>query len=221
MNVLPDDSTALRRELVETARAAVATGLSVNASGNASARCHRGARHGFLVTPSGLACDQLDVDDIVFVDDAGAPVGSRKPSTEWHFHSVIYANRPDVGAVVHTHSPHATALACHRLPIPAFHYMVAVAGGPDIRCAPYATFGTQELSDRALEALDGRKACLLSHHGMIAFSETLAGAFALAVEVETLSAMYWRTLQVGEPSLLPESEMRAVLAKFETYRASR
>ncbi len=141
----------------------------------------------------------------------------RKPSTEWRLHRDIYASYPDAHAIVHAHAMFATTLSCLDRKIPAFHYMVAVAGGLDIRCASYATFGTQELSLAVVEALAGRKACLMSHHGMIAFSDTLASALALAIEVETLSAMYWRALQLGEPTLLPEAEMALVLEKFKSY----
>jgi L-fuculose-phosphate aldolase len=149
--------------------------------------------------------------------DGTVPAGKREPSSEWRFHRDILATRPDVGAVVHTHAMFATTLSCLRRGIPAFHYMVAMAGGDSIRCAPYATFGTQALSDHAVKALKGRKACLLANHGMIAVGGTLAEAMALAVEVETLAAQYWRALQVGKPILLPKAEMRRVLAKFATY----
>ena len=138
--------------------------------------------------------DRLDPDKVVFLRMDGSHKGRLLPSSEWRFHRDILAARPDLGAVVHTHSPYATTLACLGRGIPAFHYMVAVAGGPDIRCAPYATFGTQELSDHALEALDGRTACLLANHGMIAAGATLDKALALAVEVETLAGMYWRAI---------------------------
>jgi L-fuculose-phosphate aldolase len=141
----------------------------------------------------------------------------RAPSSEWRFHRDIYRARPDADAVVHTHAPFCTSLACLRRGIPAFHYMVAVAGGKDIRCAPYATFGTQSLSDHALAALDGRKACLLANHGMIGIGATLSAALALSVEVETLAEMYWRALQLGEPVLLDDAEMGVVLEKFRTY----
>ena len=213
----PPNWLELRQSLIDHARRMNAAGINQGTSGNVSAR----APDGFLITPSALAYESMKPEDVVAMSWDGAPRGGRSPSTEWRIHRDIYRARADAGAIVHAHAMFATTLSCLDRAIPSFHYMVAVAGGPDIRCAPYATFGTQALSDRALEALDGRKACLLSHHGMIAFSETLTDAFALAVEVETLSAMYWRTLQVGEPSLLPESEMRAVLAKFETYRAGR
>jgi len=156
-------------------------------------------------------------EDIVAMTQDGASRGSRLPSSEWRFHRDIYAARAEVGAVVHAHSPFATALACLGRNIPAFHYMIAVAGGSDIRCAPYATFGTQELSDGALRALEGRKACLLANHGMIAAGGTLADALALAVEVEGLAEQYCRALQIGEPRVLPDLEMAVVLEKFRTY----
>ena len=152
------------------------------------------------------------------MDHDGEARGGRTPSSEWRFHRDIYAARPEVMAIVHTHSMFATTLACLDRGIPAFHYMIAVAGGSEIRCAPYATFGTQELSDHAVRALEGRKACLLSHHGIIALGESLAQALALAVEVETLAEMYWRALQIGEPRLLDEEEMREVLTKFAAYK---
>jgi L-fuculose-phosphate aldolase len=175
----------------------------------------------FLITPSGLAYDRITPADIVAMSLDGTARGARKPSSEWRFHRDIYRERPETEAIVHTHAPFATSLACLDRGIPPFHYMVAVAGGRDIRCAPYATFGTQELSDRAVEALAGRKACLLSHHGMIAVGPSLAAALALAIEVETLAEMYWRAVQVGEPSLLSEDEMQRVLTKFASYGQTR
>ena len=158
--------------------------------------------------------------DIVAMPVAGrsdAARGARRPSSEWRFHRDIYRARSDAEAIVHTHAPFATSLACLQRGIPAFHYMVAVAGGDDIRCAPYATFGTQALSDRAVAALEGRRACLLANHGMIAIGASLGAALALAVEVETLSEMYWRARQLGEPVLLSAAEMRVVVAKFGSY----
>ena len=190
-----------------------AAGINRGKSGNVSARIDGG----FLITPSGLPYADTTTDDIVAVDETGTASGTRKPSSEWRFHLDIYRARPQAAAIVHAHSPFATTLACLDRGIPAFHYMIAMAGGNDIRCAPYATFGTQELSDAALCALDGRKACLLAHHGMIAIGETLKKALALAVEVETLAEMYWRALQIGEPRVLDDEEMRAVVAKFSTY----
>ena len=207
------DTRALRLAVVATAREMNALGINRGKSGNVSAR----TREGFLVTPSALPYDRTEPGDVVFVTSDGAPHGRRRPSSEWRFHRDIYATRADVSAIVHTHSPFATTLACLDRGIPAFHYMVAVAGGSDVRCAPYATFGTQALSDHALRALEGRRACLLAHHGMIAVGASLDAALALAVEVETLAEMYWRALSIGEPAVLPDDEMAAVVARFATY----
>ena len=212
-----EDSAALRRAVIGAAVAMNAAGINVNTSGNVSARCIRGARAGFLITPSRLPYDQLAAGDLVFVDDAESTIGDCRPSSEWRFHFGIYAARADVGAIVHTHSPHATALACQQLDIPSFHYMVAVAGGNDIRCAPYATFGTQELADHALAALESRRACLLAHHGVIACGVDLDGAFALAVEVENLAQTYIAVRALGAPKLLSDDEMRRVLERFAAY----
>jgi L-fuculose-phosphate aldolase len=213
--VNPPDTRDLRLAIVAVARAMNARGLNRGTSGNVSAR----ADGGFLVTPSALAYERTEADDIVFVGMSGAPSGRRKPSSEWRFHRDIYAARPDAGAIVHAHSPFATTLACLDHGIPAFHYMIAVAGGDDIRCAPYATFGTQALSDHAVSALEGRSACLLAHHGMIAIGDSLDTALSLAVEVEALAEMYWRAMQIAEPVLLSRDEMRDVLARFATYKA--
>ena len=177
----PEDSTALREAVIATARALNASGINVNKSGNVSVRCQRGPRTGLLLTPTGVPYERLATEDIVFVDASGRAVGRCEPSSEWRFHAAIYGVRADLEAVVHTHSAHATALACQGLPIPAFHYMVAVAGGTDIRCSDYATFGTQALADNVLAALAGRRACLLAHHGVIACGPSLEAAFALAV----------------------------------------
>lgn len=187
-------------------------------AGNVSAR----ARTGFLITPSAMPYAEMTPADIVQVDLDGRAKGpskpsTREPSTEWRFHHAIYATRPEVGAVVHTHSVFATALACLERPIPAFHYMVAKAGGNDIRCAPYAAFGTQELADEAVRALDGRLACLLSHHGMIAVGDNLDAALALAVEVEWMAEVYVRALQIGEPAALDDAAMREVIERFAAY----
>ena len=207
------DTTALRSAIIATALGMNAAGINRGKSGNVSARIDGG----FLITPSGLPYAETTTNDIVAVDEAGIASGTRKPSSEWRFHRDIYRARPQAAAIVHAHSPFATTLACLDRGIPAFHYMIAMAGGNDIRCAPYATFGTQELSDAALSALDGRKACLLSHHGMIAIGESLDKALALAVEVETLAEMYWRALQIREPEVLSDDEMRTVVAKFAGY----
>ena len=207
------DGTALRQAIIAAALQMNALGINRGKSGNVSARIDGG----FLVTPSALPYDETRPEDIVTVHKDGSATGTHVPSSEWRFHRAIYAARPEVQAIVHAHSPFATTLACLDRGIPAFHYMVAVAGGSDIRCAPYATFGTQELADHAVRALDGRDACLLSHHGMIAVGDSLKDALALAAEVETLAEMYWRALQLGEPSILDAREMESVLQRFAHY----
>lgn len=224
-NPVPEDSTELRAEVIATARGMNASGINVNKAGNVSVRCSRKRKAGFLITPSGVPYDTLTPPDLVFVP-LSAPAGDalpdgvagvHKPSSEWRFHFDILRSRREFDAIVHTHSQAATALACHHLGIPAFHYMVAAAGGHDIRCAPYATFGTQELSDHAIEALRGRKACLLAHHGVIACERSLARALALAIEVENLAGMYLRARQIGDPPVLSGTEMARVIEKFATY----
>jgi L-fuculose-phosphate aldolase len=203
----------LRDQLIKAARRMNALGINQGTSGNVSAR----VGGGFLITPSGLDYERTRLADIVRVGGDGRAVGRQRPSSEWRIHRDIYAARAEVKAVIHSHAMFATTLACLGRSIPAFHYMVAVAGGSDIRCAPYATFGTQALSDRALVALEGRKACLLANHGMICLGDSLKGALALAVEVETLAAQYWRALQIGKPTLLSKAEMVRVLEKFKGY----
>jgi len=204
---------ALREAMIATARRMNASGLNQGTSGNLSQR----VEDGFLVTPTGMDYEAMAPEDLVLMRFDGSHEGRRKPSSEWRFHRDILAARPEVGAVLHAHSMFCTTLACLRRGIPSFHYMVAMAGGVDVRCAPYATFGTEELSRHAVAALEGRKACLLANHGMLALGRDLAGAFKLAVEVETLAAMYWRALQGGEPVLLDAAEMAVVLEKFKTY----
>lgn len=199
--------------VAEFARNSVAAGLNQGTSGNVSAR----SPDGFLITPSGRDMTGLGAADVVPVAmDGGAPEGM-KPSSEWRFHRDIYAAFPEAGAIVHAHSPFAVALACLRRGIPPFHYMVAMAGGTDIRCARYATFGTQALSDAVIEALRDRRACLMANHGLVAWGKSLAGALALALEAEALCGQYLRCLQVGEPVLLNEAEMAEVLEKFRDY----
>ena len=203
----------LRSELVRMTNKLDELGLSHGASGNLSVRL--GA--GFLITPSGFGAEGLAEEDIVFVHLSGQSQGRWQPSSEWLFHRDIYVARPEFGAVVHTHSNAATALACLRRDIPPFHYMLALLGGDSLRCAAYATFGTQALSDNALLAMTDRRACLLANHGMIAAGKDLADAFRNAVEVENLSELYLRTLAVGEPVLLMEDEFADVLNRFATY----
>jgi L-fuculose-phosphate aldolase len=203
-----------RHAVIDGARRLGILGLNKGTAGNLSVRVDEDS---LLITPSGVPAEELRPQDIVLMDFDGTWRGEKKPSSEWRFHLDIMAGRPDVGAVVHTHAPFCTVLACLDKPIPPFHYMVAVAGGSDIRVAPYATFGTEELSRHALAALDGRKACLLSHHGMIAIGPDLSGAIKLAVQVEELAQQYVRILQLGTPELLSEEEMERVLEKFKTY----
>jgi len=203
----------LRAAVIETARRMNAAGINQGTSGNVSAR----TKNGFLITPSGARYETLAPADIVAMDGEGGHPAGQRPSSEWRFHKDIYRARPEAGAVVHAHAPYATTLACLGRDIPAFHYMIAVAGGETIRCAPYATFGSQVLSDHALAALEGRRACLLANHGMIAFGADLDAAFDLAVEVEALAGQYWRALQIGEPRLLSPDEMAEVLKKFRSY----
>ena len=203
----------LRRELVCVAGKLDAQGLNRGTSGNVSVRFSEG----MLITPSGMGAEGLSEDDIVFVHRDGTARGRWRPSSEWLFHRDIYAQRADAGAVVHTHSAAATALACLRKDIPPFHYMIALIGGDNIRCAQYATFGTQELSNNALAALRDRKACLLANHGMISTGNNLDDAFRITVEVETLSEMYLRALQAGEPVLLTAEEFRAAQQRFASY----
>jgi len=210
---MSDATMDLAVGVLATARAMNAAGINRGSAGNVSARCEGG----FLVTPTGMAYDECEPADMVKVGADGTPSGRRKPSSEWRFHHDIYAARPAAGAVVHTHSPFATALACQEQGVPAFHYMVARFGGADVRCAAYATFGSQELSDAIVSALDGRCACLMAHHGMVVFGRDLDQALALAIELENLCEQYWRVLQLGTPKLLPADEMRRVVAKFATY----
>ena len=216
-NAAGTSEQALRSAIVATALAMNALGINRGKSGNVSARGVSDGFDGFLVTPTGLPYDATAPEDIVPMTLDGQARGARLPSSEWRFHRDIYRSRADANAVVHMHAPFATTLACHSRGIPAFHYMVAVAGGRDIRCAPYATFGTQALSDHVVAALDGRRACLLAHHGMIAIGASLPEALALAVEVETLAEIYWRALSIGKPPLLTDAEMDVVLEKFATY----
>ncbi|MBV1934768.1 MAG: class II aldolase/adducin family protein [Parvibaculaceae bacterium] len=208
------DEDWARQEVIDTALGMSHSHLSPGKSGNVSRRF--GDK--ILITPSGMAYSDLLPDDIVALSLQGEILsGVRLPSSEWHFHCAIYQARADVRGVVHTHSPYATALACLCRPIPAFHYMVAVAGGDDIPCVPYATFGTDDLAAHVVAGLATRSACLLSHHGQIATGESLAKAYDLAHEVETLAQQYHLACQVGTPALLDGQEMTRVLEKFKTY----
>jgi len=204
----------LRKLVIATALEMSRSGLSPGRSGNVSVRFG----DGMLITPTGLAYETLAPKDIVFVDGVGAVPGKqRRPSSEWQFHLAVYRARSDVGAVVHTHSLHAVVLACAGRSIPAFHYMVAVAGNTDIPVIPYATFGSETLANNVAQGLADRQACLIAHHGAIALGKTLPEALELAQEVEVLAEQYTKVLALGPPAVLPESEMQIVLEQFKNY----
>lgn len=205
--------TDLRARLIATARAMQPAGLNKGTSGNVSVR----DGDGFLITPTGLPYDSLTPDDIPRMALDGSSQGRRKPSSEWRFHRDLYAARPEVGAVLHAHSPFAVSLACLRRDIPPFHYMIARFGGDTIRCADYAIFGSESLSTAAMAAMAGRKGCLLANHGLLVAGRDLDEAFALAVELEELCEQYWRACQLGQPVLLTPAEMAEVIEKFKGY----
>lgn len=204
------DHLELRRGIIETCLEMNRSGLNQGTSGNVSHRIPGG----MLVTPTSLPYAEMQVEDIVEMGFDGTYAGRRRPSSEWRFHRDIQKSRPDIDVVLHTHSVYTTTLAVHERGIPCFHYMVAVAGGIDIRCAPYACFGTQELSDYALEALQDRQACILGHHGLIVLAKNFARALWLATEVEVLAKMYVHALAIGEPPRLTEAEMARVMEQM-------
>jgi len=206
-------TTDPRDALIATARAMNDSGLNRGTSGNLSLRHD----DGMLITPSGVPYEELGPEDIVYIDARGTPEDDLPPSSEWRFHHDIYHARPEARAILHAHPVHCTALACLNRPIPAFHYMVAVAGGRDIRCAPYATFGTQALSDHVLQALAGRRACLMANHGLLCIASTLPRALDRALEIENLAQSYLACLAAGEPVILDDAEMERVLRKFADY----
>ena len=204
---------AKRRGIIAACLEMNRVGINQGTSGNVSVR----HADGLLITPTGMAYEALKPKDIVWLDLDGVAKGRRKPSSEWRFHCDIMRARPDVNAIVHAHPTYSTILAIMNKEIPPIHYMVAVAGGTSIRCAPYALFGTEELSRNAVAALEGRLACLLQHHGSIAVGATLSKAMWLAVEVEALARQYHGCLAIGKPPLLSEGQMAEVLAKFGSY----
>ncbi len=206
-------SKTLRQAIIDTSLEMNETGINQGTSGNVSAR----VQGGMLITPSGRPYKTMQPADIVFMHQDGRYEGDLVPSTEWRFHLDIMNSRDDVNAIVHAHPTFSTVIAILGKNIPRLHYMIAVAGGDDIRCAPYATFGTQALSDRAIEALRDRKACLLAHHGMIATGPDLAKAMWLAIETETLAKQYYYTLQIGGPPLLPKVEIQNVAERIHNY----
>jgi L-fuculose-phosphate aldolase len=203
----------LRQHMLQALRRLDALGLNRGSTGNLSLRLG----DGMLITPTGMGADDLGADDLVWLGFDGTLRGRWKPSSEWHFHQALYLDRPALQAVVHTHATHATALACLRRDLPAFHYMVAVAGGDSVRCAPYHLFGTEALSHAVVEAMQGRKACLLATHGLVSAGGSLAEAMKVMVEIESLCQTYLAALSAGTPVLLDGDEMAAVLERFRSY----
>jgi L-fuculose-phosphate aldolase len=211
-NRMTDAEYSLRKEIIVTCLAMEQKGINQGTSGNVSVRWN----DGLLITASGLAYETSAPEDIIFLEMDGTPHGPHNPSSEWRFHRDILRERPDIHAIVHAHPIYCTAQAITGRAIPAVHYMIAAAGGPTVRCAPYATFGTDELSNNAIEALRDRQACLLANHGLIACGPTLRRALWLAGEVETLAKQYALSLQLGDPVILPDDEIARVIQKFKT-----
>lgn len=203
----------LRTELLAACLSMSQLGLSKGTSGNISVRCG----DGFLISPTGVAYDKIRPEQVVMMHWDASYSGEVLPSSEWRFHRDILLARPELNAVVHTHSAHATAVSMLHRDIPAIHYMIADAGGPDIRCAPYRIFGSQELAEVVVTALQDRRACLMAHHGVVAAHVSIARALALAVTVEELACQYLLCLQFGEPPVLSDAQMADVLEKFKTY----
>lgn len=215
-----EQELALGRKIIETCRVLERRGLNQGTSGNVSVRLSPDPEDGFLITPTALSYDIMQPEDMVHMRFDGSHTGRLPPSSEWRIHLDILRGRADVGSVIHTHSGYSTTLACLRRDIPAFHYMIALFGGNSIRCSDYATYGTQELSDRVLKALEGRVAALMGNHGLIVLGPSLQRALALTVEAETLAMMYWRAVQVDEPALLSDAEVARVRKKFAAYGGS-
>ena len=207
------DESSLRQQLIAALQRLDTLGLNRGSTGNLSHRLG----DGMLITPTGMGAADCGPDDLVWLGFDGTLRGAWKPSSEWHFHQALYEARPELQAVVHTHATHATALACLRRPLPAFHYMVAVAGGTDVRCAPYHLFGTPELSQAVVQVMQGRKAALLATHGLVTAGATLREAMKVTIEIESLCDTYLRALAVGEPAVLGDDEMAAVIDKFRGY----
>ena len=209
-----------RNQIIEYSLKLNSTNLSPLRSGNISLRGKEGDKEGYLITPSGKKYETLKPEDIVFMglneDEKNKP--TNKPSSEWRFHRDIYTNKKEAHAIVHAHSPHATAVSSHGKPIPPFHYMIALAGGDDIKCAEYATFGTDELSQNVIKALENRSACLMSNHGQVAFGKNLEDAFELAQEIENICHQYIIALKLGQPKILSFEEMKKVLNKAKNYK---
>jgi L-fuculose-phosphate aldolase len=214
------DEGRLRDEVVAALRKLDALGMNRGSTGNLSLRWAHQGRPGMLITPTGMGADELQAADLVWLGEDDSVHGAWAPSSEWHFHRAIYLARPELHAVVHTHSVHAAALACLRRGLPAFHYMVAVAGGDSVPLTPYHTFGSVDLSQAVAAAMRDRDAYLMSNHGLVGAGATLARAMRVAQEIESLCEVYLKALAVGEPALLSAAEMAEVLAKFSAYGRS-
>jgi len=214
----------LKEEVIKFAQKLNSTNLSPLRSGNVSVRTTINNTEGFLITPSGIKYELLKETDVVFLelnkeyDFLKIFNSGLNPSSEWRFHQDIYLKKKEAKAIVHAHSPHATAVSAHGKSIPAFHYMIALAGGDDIKCSEYATFGTKELSQNIIKALEKRKACLMSNHGQVAFGQNLKQAFELAEEVENICHQYINTIKLGEPKILSFTEMQKILEKIKSYK---
>jgi len=209
-----------RNQIIEYSLKLNSTNLSPLRSGNISLRAKEDNKDGYLITPSGKKYETLKTEDIVFMglNEEEKNNSGNNPSSEWRFHRDIYVNKNDAQAIVHAHSPHATAVSSHGKSIPPFHYMIALAGGEDIKCADYATFGTEELSNNVIKALENRSACLMSNHGQVAFGKNLDQAFELAQEIENICHQYTIALKLGEPKILSFEEMKKVLDKAKDYK---
>ena len=210
-----------RNQIIEYSLKLNSTNLSPLRSGNISLRSKEKDTDGYLITPSGKKYETLKPDDIVFMglnEELEKNDSANKPSSEWRFHRDIYVNKKEAHAIVHAHSPHATAVSSHGKSIPPFHYMIALAGGEDIKCAEYATFGTEDLSKNIIKALKKRTACLMSNHGQVAFGKNLEEAFELAQEIENICQQYIIALKIGQPKILSFEEMKKVLAKAKNYK---
>ena len=216
MTPMTEDENSKRRAIIDSCLKMNATGLNQGTSGNVSIR----HGDGLLISPTSRPYESLTPEDIVFVGMDGTVDGRWKPSSEWRFHRDILQSRPDANAVVHAHPTYCTTLSIMGKGIPPIHYMLAVFGGPDIRCAPYAIYGSDELSRHAVAALEGRKACLLAHHGMIASGSSIEQAFWLAEELETLARQYHGCLLLGEPPLLSGQQIQDVIDKIAGYGLS-
>ena len=210
-----------RNRIIEHSLKLNSTNLSPLRSGNISLRSEENSKDGYLITPSGKKYETLKPEDIVFMglnQEEENNDSTNKPSSEWRFHRDIYVNKNNAQAIVHAHSPHATAVSSHGKSIPPFHYMIALAGGEDIKCADYATFGTEELSNNVIKALENRSACLMSNHGQVAFGKNLEQAFELAQEIENICHQYTIALKLGKPKILSFEEMKRVLDKAKNYK---